>query len=171
VLTLVTLSMAGGIFIAVLNTRTSVLTEFGQILAMFGYDVQVVLNDPQQVSRLRREAMRVDGVTRVEGWGFASGIIIRPEDAVVPTAEAMMGPQRPRDRSGLSDTSATRDGDDFRAAAGHEFMQPTVIEGAGSARHGRYRARQKSSTLSPGSRIASASGSPRRTARWRWSAS
>ncbi|NDJ33669.1 MAG: ABC transporter permease, partial [Chloroflexi bacterium] len=71
VLTLLTLSTAGAIFMAVINVRGSLLVEFDKILSLFGYDAALFLSEPQPVNRLEREAMRIDGVTRVEGWGFA----------------------------------------------------------------------------------------------------
>lgn len=108
-LTLATLAMAGAIFIAVLNTRASVLNEFDQILAMFGYDVQVVLTEPQPISRLTREASRIDGVERVEGWGVDGASILRP--AGLPGTE--------------EGTGITMFAPPFDTA----FMQPSMIDG------------------------------------------
>ena len=79
VLTLITLSLAGSIFISVLDVRGSMLGEFDNILKLFGYDVAFFVSEPQPVSRFEREAMRVDEVERVEGWGFANGLFIRED--------------------------------------------------------------------------------------------
>lgn len=75
-LTLSTLTLAGAIFIAVLNVRSSLFVELDKIMNLFGYDLQMVLDGPYPVSRLQREALRVEGVTRVEGWAFGQATII-----------------------------------------------------------------------------------------------
>jgi len=131
-LTLATLATAGAIFISVLNTRAAIIHEFNQIIAMFGYDVQVLLSEPQPVSRLEREAMQIEGVERVEGWGFASGTIIRPDGVAVepvPTP-AHPGPQFSR-RSELRDTGEN-EGTDlliFAPPLDTPFIKPTMVEG------------------------------------------
>lgn len=78
-LTVITLSLAGSIFISVLDVRGSLLGEFDNILNLFGYDVAFFLNEGEQVSRLQREASRIEEVDRVEGWGFAQGTYIRDD--------------------------------------------------------------------------------------------
>lgn len=84
-LTLTTLTLAGAIFIAVLSVRESLLIELDKILLLFNYDVQLALDAPYPVSRLEREAVRVPGVTRVEGWAFAQVYRIRPDGVEGPT--------------------------------------------------------------------------------------
>lgn len=71
-LTLVTLTTAGAIFVAVLNLRGSLFIELDSIMNVFGYDVFMVFDGAQRVSRLQQVAERVEGVNRVEGWGFAN---------------------------------------------------------------------------------------------------
>lgn len=78
-LTLVTLSMAGAIFIAVVSVRGSLIGEFDKVISLFGYDSAIILGSPEPLSRIQREAGRVDGVTRVEGWGFAQGTVERSD--------------------------------------------------------------------------------------------
>lgn len=91
VLTMATLTMAGAIFVAVINVRGSLILELDKILAVFGYDVQIALGEPVPLSKVEREAMRVDGVTGVEGWGVASATRIRDDD-VEGTTYTILGP-------------------------------------------------------------------------------
>ncbi|MCC6904657.1 MAG: FtsX-like permease family protein [Anaerolineae bacterium] len=78
-LTLVTLTVAGAIFLSVLNLRSSVGIELDTIFKVFGYDVQMVFSEPQPVTRIQRVASLVPGVTRIEGWGFGSALPFQPD--------------------------------------------------------------------------------------------
>lgn len=93
-LTLITLTIAGAIFISILSTRNAVLNKMATFQKIFGFDVQVTLTDPEQISRLSREALRIDGVKSVEGWGSMGGTIIRPDGIVIEAQEpaGMGGP-------------------------------------------------------------------------------
>ncbi len=86
ILTITTLALAGAIFLSVLNVRQGMMDRFNGIMAMFGYDAQVVVYQPQPQSRLVREAQRLDDVGEVEAWNFASGTILRPADTVIEHA-------------------------------------------------------------------------------------
>ncbi|NDJ53910.1 MAG: FtsX-like permease family protein [Chloroflexi bacterium] len=131
-LTLITLSVAGAIFIAVLSTRASMLREFEQIPALFGMDVQVILAEPQQVSRLTREAMRIDGVTAVEGWGFAPVTSERPPEFVPVEVEsfASAGAERRGFGAGIGGDSANQVAFTMMAPPPDtQFVDPTILEG------------------------------------------
>jgi putative ABC transport system permease protein len=91
ILTLSTLTLAGAIFIAVINVRGSLQLELYNILDLFNYDVQVGLDDSYQVSRLEREALRVPGVTSVEAWSAASGRVVH-EDGTLGSTFDVLGP-------------------------------------------------------------------------------
>jgi putative ABC transport system permease protein len=78
-LTLTTLTLAGAIFIAVVNVRGSMLAELDKILQLFQYDIQVSLDGLYGIRQIQREALRVEGVNRVEGWAFAQAQRIRPD--------------------------------------------------------------------------------------------
>ncbi len=78
-LTLTTLTIAGAIFIAVLNVRSSLILELDKILRLFQYDLQISLDGLYGVRQVEREALRLDGITEVEGWAFAQVQRIRPD--------------------------------------------------------------------------------------------
>jgi putative ABC transport system permease protein len=80
VLTLITLSMATAIFIAILSIRASLLQTLDDALNLFDYDVQVVFDRSYRVDPLRRTATEVAGVEEVETWGFGTARRIRPDD-------------------------------------------------------------------------------------------
>lgn len=84
-LTLSTLTLAGAIFIGVLSTRESLVTFLDQVLEVYGYDVQIVLNEPQPVRMLQREAFRVEGVTVAEGWANANAQVVRESGELSPS--------------------------------------------------------------------------------------
>jgi putative ABC transport system permease protein len=69
ILTLITLSLAGMIFIAVLNVRASLIGTMDEIYRYWAYDIGVDLNQPYRLSRLEPLALSVPGVEAVEGWG------------------------------------------------------------------------------------------------------
>jgi len=93
------------------------------VLAMFGYDVQVVLSEAQPISRLVREASRVEGVQRVEGWGFAAPTIQRPPGVVVVEE----GNLRPNQNQRTTDEGTTITV--FAPPLDTAFVEPTMIEG------------------------------------------
>lgn len=70
VFSLMMLSLAGGSFISVINLQTSLQQTVDDMLSFWQYDFWVQLNRPYLSERLEREAMRIPGVSGVEGWGF-----------------------------------------------------------------------------------------------------
>lgn len=71
VLTLATLTLAGAIFVAIFSVRDSLFLELDEVLEYLNYDVEVDFNHPYPITQVEREALRVSGVSRAEGWGFA----------------------------------------------------------------------------------------------------
>ncbi len=83
ILTLFTLVMAGGIFIAVFNVRDS-LDGFMDILGQhFMADVTVTFDQPYRVEQVTRDVLQVPGVKAVEGWGFTTAEIMDEDDELV----------------------------------------------------------------------------------------
>ncbi|MEJ2150309.1 MAG: ABC transporter permease [Chloroflexota bacterium] len=113
-LTLAALTASGMLLTGVINARSTALSMFDSFVRMFGFDVEIALDAPQHLSRLEREAMRVPGVEKVEGWGFASGTLIRPEEAL---ADGTLGSEEgPR---------VTLFGPPYDSA----FIDPDMVEG------------------------------------------
>jgi putative ABC transport system permease protein len=72
-LTLFTLTMGGAIFIAVFNVRTTLDQYIDQIGDYFLADVTLSFTQPYRLREIEAIAMKIPGVTAVEGWAFASG--------------------------------------------------------------------------------------------------
>ena len=78
-LTLITLSLASTIFIAIFSIRASLQQTLDEALAYFDYDVQVIFDQTYRVDRIQAEVANLPGVDEVETWGFGSVRRIRPD--------------------------------------------------------------------------------------------
>lgn len=82
-LTIVTLTAAGAIFIAVFNVRTSMTDFIDQMTMHFLGDVTISFGKPYPLTRIEKIGLSVPGVTDVEGWGGVSTEIWDEDDNVV----------------------------------------------------------------------------------------
>ena len=82
-LTLFTLIIAGSIFIAVFNVRSSLFGFMDLLGQHFMADVAVTFKQPYRVSQVERAAYQIPGVVHVEGWGLAMAEILDEEDELV----------------------------------------------------------------------------------------
>lgn len=78
-LTLITLSLASTIFIAIFSIRASLQRTLDDALAYFDYDIQVIFDQAYRTDRIQAEVVSIPGVERVETWGFGSGRRVRPD--------------------------------------------------------------------------------------------
>jgi len=76
ILTLVTLTLGGGIFIATFNVQVSMNKYIDQIARYFISDVNVTLDRPYRISQVQELLDDVPGVKYVEGWATASSQIL-----------------------------------------------------------------------------------------------
>ena len=83
ILTIVTLTAAGGVFIAVINVRTSMTNFIDQMTMHLLGDVTIRFGEPYPLTRIEKIALSTPGVTDVEGWGGVSTEIWDEEDNVV----------------------------------------------------------------------------------------
>ncbi len=77
--TLITLTMAGAMFIAAFSTRTSLTEQISEIVRYVDFDAS--LSVPANTNRytLEREALRVPGVGLAEAWATSSSIVIHTD--------------------------------------------------------------------------------------------
>ena len=68
VLTLITLTLAGAIFVSVFSVRSSIFRTINNMLQMYGFDAMVTLEAPRRVAMLEAEAQRVPEVTATDVW-------------------------------------------------------------------------------------------------------
>lgn len=105
VLTMLTLTLGGAIFIAVLSVRLSLFNTLDDAVAYNNYDVYVGFDRPYRQDVLRQEALAVPGVDLVETWDGGGARRVRPDGGV---------------------------GDDIRLQAppsDTQMVQPTLLEG------------------------------------------
>ncbi len=77
--TLLTLILAGSVFIAVVSVRSSLDATLAASFQYWQFDVQVQFIRSYRVERLEYEARQVPGVVRVESWGSKSLYRLRPD--------------------------------------------------------------------------------------------
>lgn len=80
VLTLLTLTLAGAIFISIFGVRASILKLFNTVFGLFHYDLGITLTEDQRIERVVRETERAPHVTYVEGWLVFDGQVVRADD-------------------------------------------------------------------------------------------
>ena len=78
-LTLFTLALAGAVFVAVMNVRTSLQRTVDDVFRYFTGDFQVGFGRDYRLSLVESLATSVPGVELVEGWGGAGGYRLRPD--------------------------------------------------------------------------------------------
>jgi len=76
-LTLLTLTVAGTMFMAVFSVRSSLYATLDQALNYFHYDMSVEFAQSYRANRIEQEVLAVPGVKAVESWGKTSGRILK----------------------------------------------------------------------------------------------
>jgi len=79
VLTLLTLTVAGTVFVAVFSVRSSLYSTLDQALTYFNYDISVQFTQSYRASRIEQEVLQVSGIKAIECWGMTSGRILKDE--------------------------------------------------------------------------------------------
>lgn len=79
VMTLVTLTLGGAIFIGVMSVHQSLLLTLDEALNYWNYDVSVQFGRAYRVEQIERETGRVPGVVSAESWGLNSARLQRPD--------------------------------------------------------------------------------------------
>jgi putative ABC transport system permease protein len=92
VLTLVTLSLGGAIFIATFNVRVSMNGYVDQISRYFLADVNLTLAGPRRIDEISQILMQVPGVTHVEGWGGARSELMNADGSVGENVQILAPP-------------------------------------------------------------------------------
>jgi putative ABC transport system permease protein len=79
ILSLVTLTFAGAVFMAIVNLRDSLDHALTEMFEFWRYDAWIIVDDHIPAERLVNEAKAVDGVTNAEAWGFTIARYVRPD--------------------------------------------------------------------------------------------
>ena len=110
ILSLVTLTFAGAIFMGIVNLRASLYDSLNQMLGFWNYDAWLVVDDHVPAEKMIHIAESVSGVERAEAWGFTIGRYVRPDGSESDNLYIMAPP------------------------AGTDLLNPPVVEGHGTAR-------------------------------------
>ncbi|MDQ3810201.1 MAG: FtsX-like permease family protein, partial [Chloroflexota bacterium] len=94
ILTLLTLTLGGAIFISVVSVRASLDTTLDVLLQQWQFDARIQFNRVYAIDDLRREAAAVTGLRRVETWGMTQAHRVRP-DGTESAALLMFGIPQP----------------------------------------------------------------------------
>jgi putative ABC transport system permease protein len=78
IMTLITLTAAGTLFMSIMNVQTGLVLDVNDRLRMSDFDVQVSLNGSFDREGLGRRLEQLPGVDRVEGWAQVGVQRIRP---------------------------------------------------------------------------------------------
>jgi putative ABC transport system permease protein len=81
ILSLVTLTFAGAVFMAIVNLRDSLDHALNEMFEFWRYDAWIIVDEHIFVERLVNEAQAVPGVTGAEAWGFTIARYVRPDDS------------------------------------------------------------------------------------------
>jgi len=81
-LTLVTLTLGGAVFIATFNVRVSLMMYIDRIIQYFLADVNITLDQPYRMDEVSGLIMEVPGVKMVEGWAFARSELVMADGSV-----------------------------------------------------------------------------------------
>jgi len=77
--TIVTLTLAGAMFIAVFSTRASLTKQINEIGRYIAYDAALSIPGGANKRTVEREALRIPGVNLAEGWANAVAVIERTD--------------------------------------------------------------------------------------------
>lgn len=110
ILSLVTLTFAGAIFMGIVNLRASLYDSLNQMLGFWNYDAWLVVDDHVPAEKMIHIAESVSGVERAEAWGFTIGRYVRPDGSESENLYIMAPP------------------------AGTDLLNPPVVEGHGTTR-------------------------------------
>ena len=79
VFTLVTLTLAGAMFIAAFSTRATLTSQINDVGRYIYYDASIDFPGGMQKYAAEREALRIPGVSIAESWATSRGVIVRPD--------------------------------------------------------------------------------------------
>ena len=68
VLTLITLTLGGAIFISVFSIRASLLSSLDDLLKTWDFDTMIIFSRPYRIAEIERQALEVPGVVQADTW-------------------------------------------------------------------------------------------------------
>ncbi len=90
-LTLITLTLGGAVFIATFNVRISLVNYVDQIIQYFLADVNITLDRPYRMDEIIPMIKEVPGISMVEGWMYARTELIL-DDGTIGESVSLLAP-------------------------------------------------------------------------------
>lgn len=78
-ITLMTMTLAGMVFISMISLREQLMGSMDTMMGIFNFDLAVQMGQADRSTRALREAARVEGIDGAEGWYYAVGQVIHAE--------------------------------------------------------------------------------------------
>jgi putative ABC transport system permease protein len=91
-LTLLTLSLGGAVFIATFNVRSSLQDYINQVVKYFRADVNLTLTRAYRVERIQEEVMQIAGVAYIEPWIQTRADVLSDGQTVEETVSLLAPP-------------------------------------------------------------------------------
>ncbi len=107
ILSLITLTFAGSVFMAIVNLRSSLNVALNEMFSFWNYDTWLIIDEYIPAERLLNEAKTVPGVEQAEVWNFSLARYVRPDNSESKNLYLLAPP------------------------AGTRFLDPPIIEGRG----------------------------------------
>ena len=92
ILTIITLTIAGAVFIAVFNVRASMTDFMDQLAQHFMGDVTINFEEPYPITRIERAVLSVPGIDGMEAWLGAGAEIWDENDDVIANMSIIAPP-------------------------------------------------------------------------------
>ncbi|MEA4909642.1 MAG: FtsX-like permease family protein [Chloroflexi bacterium] len=92
ILTLITLSLGGAIFIATFNVRVTLGSYADQVIQYYLADVNVTLKRPYRVDQIQQILAGTPGMQKLEGWAAARGEMLDDDDKVLESMSMLAPP-------------------------------------------------------------------------------
>lgn len=92
ILSLVMLTFAGAVFMAIINLRSSLNATLNEMFEFWRYDAWLIVDGYVPAERLVNEAKAIPGVEQAEAWDFALGRYVRPDDSESDTLYLLAPP-------------------------------------------------------------------------------
>ena len=91
-LTLVTLTLGGAVFIATFNVQVSMGKQVEGIIQYFLADANLVVEQPFRINKMQNELAGLPGVRRVEGWAAARSELVLPDGSAGESVQLLAPP-------------------------------------------------------------------------------
>lgn len=92
ILTLITLSLGGAVFIATFNVRASLADYIDQVANYMLADINIEFDRPYRISRISQLILSVDGVAGIEPRGATSAQLLDDDDRPAESVEMLGAP-------------------------------------------------------------------------------